>query len=86
MTDDNDTPERERPPISEHERHRVLEWRRAAIYVFLAIDVLIVGADVGGRLFIRPDFRVDISLFGLAFGTTITLLGLEMTKFGSGSK
>jgi len=69
-----------------HERHRVLEWRRAAVYVFLVIDLVIVAADVGGRLFIRQDFRVDTTLFGLAFGTTITLLGLEMTKFTGGGK
>ena len=68
----------------ENNGHRVLEWRRAAVYVFLVIDILIVTADVGGRLFIRSDFRVDTSLFGLAFGTTITLLGLEMTKLGGG--
>ena len=45
--------------------------------MFLAIDVFIVGADVLGRLFRDPDFRVDPVVFGLAFGTTLTLLGLE---------
>jgi hypothetical protein len=52
-------------------------YRRAAIAVFLAIDVFLIAADVLGRLFRDPSFRVDSVVFGMAFGTTLTLLGLE---------
>lgn len=52
-------------------------YRRAALVVFLAIDAFLVGADVLGRLFKDNTFHVDPVVFGLAFGTTLTLLGLE---------
>jgi hypothetical protein len=45
--------------------------------VFLAINVVLVLGDVLGRLFIDRGFHVDPVVFGLAFGTTLTLLGLE---------
>lgn len=62
-------------------------YRRAAIAVFLAVDVFLVLADVGGRLFKDPTFRVDSVVFGMAFGTTLTLLGLEgLSRLFPGSK
>lgn len=51
--------------------------RRSAVAVFLAINVVLVLGDVLGRLFIDRGFHVDPVVFGLAFGTTLTLLGLE---------
>lgn len=62
--------------------------RRVAILVFLGIDAFLVIADVLGRLFRDSAFRVDPVVFGLAFGTTLTLLGLEgfARLFGGGSK
>ena len=51
--------------------------RFVAIVVFLAIDVFLVVTDVLGRLFKDSAFHVDTTVFGLAFGATLTLLGLE---------
>lgn len=56
--------------------------------MFLVIDLFLVGADVLGRLFRDTTFHVDPVVFGLAFGTTLTLLGLEgfAKLFGGGGK
>lgn len=51
--------------------------RYIAIVVFLALSILVVAADVLGRLFKDGGFRVDAVVMGLVFGTLLSLLGLE---------
>jgi positive regulator of sigma E activity len=51
--------------------------RYAAIVVFIILSVLVVGADILGRLFKDGGFRVDAVVMGLVFGTLLSLLGLE---------
>lgn len=51
--------------------------RYVAIVVFIVLSVLVVAADVLGRLFKDGGFRVDAVVMGLVFGTLLSLLGLE---------
>lgn len=51
--------------------------RYVAIIVFIVLSVLVVAADVLGRLFKDGGFRVDAVVMGLVFGTLLSLLGLE---------
>ncbi len=51
--------------------------RYVAIIVFLALSILVVAADVLGRLLLRDGFSVDAVVMGLVFGTLLSLLGLE---------
>lgn len=51
--------------------------RYIAILVFIALSILVVGADTLGRLFKDGAFRVDAVVMGLVFGTLLSLLGLE---------
>lgn len=60
--------------------------RRAAVYVFLALSVLVVVVDALGRLFLDSDFHVDSVVFGFVFGTLLALLGLEGLNRALGGK
>jgi len=51
-------------------------YRRAALALFLVIDAFVIGADVLGG-YLKDGYGVDPIIIGLAFGTTLTLLGLE---------
>lgn len=51
--------------------------RYVAIIVFLVLSILVVAADVLGRLLLKDGFSVDAVVMGLVFGTLLSLLGLE---------
>lgn len=51
--------------------------RFLAIKVFLGLSVLLIVADILGRLFKDSSFHADPVVAGLVFGTLLSLLGLE---------
>ena len=53
------------------------DLRLLAIKVFLGLSVLLIAADVFGRLFKDSTFHADPVVAGLVFGTLLSLLGLE---------
>lgn len=53
------------------------DLRRKAVYLFLFLSGFVTVLDPLARLFKDSTFRVDPVVFGLIYGTTLALLGIE---------
>jgi xanthine/uracil permease len=80
VADEKGRPEKKGTP------EELSDLRRSAVYVFLALSVLVVVVDTFGRLFLNSEFRVDSVVFGFIFGTLLALLGLEGLNRALGGK
>ena len=53
------------------------DLRRYAVVLFLFLSAFVTILDPLARLFKDAAFRVDPVVFGLVYGTTLALLGIE---------
>jgi len=63
------------------------DLRRYAVVLFLFLSAFVTILDPLARLFKDAAFRVDPVVFGLVYGTTLALLGIEgAAKLMGGNK
>lgn len=76
-----------RDPFNEDDEDELAELRFWAIRIFLGLSAFVTILDPLARLFRDPTFRVDAVVYGLIYGTTLALLGIEgWSRFLGGGK